>query len=127
MAAIGYCFGGGIVLAMARAGVDLDAVASFHGSIAPRDPEAPINVKARILVLNGADDPLVTAEQIAAFKKEMTAAGADWKFVNYEGAKHSFTNPDADAHGMEALAYNPTADRQSWAEMLKLLKKVFGR
>ena len=93
VAAIGYCFGGGIVLAMARQGVDLDAVVSFHGSIATQQPAAPGAVKARLLVLNGEDDGMVTADQIAAFKKEMTAARARYEFVNLPHAKHSLHQP----------------------------------
>jgi dienelactone hydrolase len=127
VAAIGYCFGGGIVLAMARQGVDLDAVVSFHGSIATQQPAAPDAVKARLLVLNGEDDGMVTADQIAAFKKEMTAARAEFEFVNLPHAKHSFTNPDADKVGMPALAYNADADKASWERMLKLFGEVFGK
>lgn len=126
-AAIGYCFGGRVVLEMARAGVDLDAVASFHGSLAPLDPEAQRNIKARVLVLHGAADTLIKPEQIVAFKKEMELAGAKWKFVSYEGAKHSFTNPDADKTGMEMLGYHPEAAKESWAELLAMLKEVFAR
>ena len=127
VAAIGYCFGGGVVLAMARQGVDLDAVVSFHGSIATQQPAAPGAVKARLLVLNGEDDGMVTAAQIADFKKEMTAARAKFEFVNLPHAKHSFTNPDADKVGMPALAYNAEADRDSWDRMLKLFAEVFGK
>jgi dienelactone hydrolase len=123
--AIGYCFGGGVVLGMARQGVDLDAVVSFHGSIGTQQPAAPGAVKARLLVLNGEDDGMVTADQIAAFKKEMTAANAKFEFVNLPHAKHSFTNPDADKVGMAALAYNAEADQASWDRMLKLFAEVF--
>ena len=127
IAAIGYCFGGGVALAMARQGVELDAVVTFHGAIATQQPAAPGAVKARILVLNGADDPMTTADQIAAFKKEMTAARATFEFVSLPHAKHSFTNPDADKVGMAALAYNAEADEASWAAMLKLFAEVFGK
>jgi dienelactone hydrolase len=128
-AAIGYCFGGGVVLAMARSGADLDAVVSFHGSLGGGGAVAPGSVKARILVANGADDPFTTAEQIAAFKAEMDAAGADYTFINYPGARHSFTNPDADALGKKfglPLAYNAAADADSWAEMQAFFRSVFG-
>ncbi|MCB0262913.1 MAG: dienelactone hydrolase family protein [Calditrichaeota bacterium] len=126
--AIGYCFGGGVVLHMARAGMPLDAVVSFHGSIATQNPAKEGDVKAAILVCNGADDPFVTDEQIDAFKAEMEAAGADFKFVNYPGAVHSFTNPDADANGQKfemPLAYNKAADEQSWQDMQDLFNRVF--
>lgn len=128
-AAIGYCFGGGVVLAMARAGEDLDGVVSFHGSLTGGSPARPGAVKARILVANGADDPFVTAGQIEAFKAEMDAAGADYTFINYPGAKHSFTNPDADAFGEKfglPLAYNAAADADSWAEMQAFFQSLFG-
>jgi dienelactone hydrolase len=128
IAAIGYCFGGGVVLHMARYGLDLDGVVSFHGSIATVTPAQPGAVKARVLVYNGADDSFVTAEQIAAFKKEMEEAGADYEFVNLEGAVHSFTNPDADMFarkfGMN-LAYNEAADKESWAGMQAFFNQIF--
>ncbi len=128
IAAIGYCFGGGIVLHMARMGVDLRGVASFHGSLGTQIPAQPGKVKASVLVLNGADDPFVTPAQIAAFKKEMQAAGVDYTFVNYAGARHSFTNPAADDYGKRfglPLAYNAEADAQSWATLLKFLQRIF--
>jgi len=128
IAAIGYCFGGGIVLEMARQGVDLEAVVSFHGSLGTSSPAEPGKIKARILVLNGADDPFTTPEQIAAFKQEMDAAGAKYRFVNYPGAVHSFTNPGADAYGTKfnlPLAYNEAADKASWEAMLEIFKEVF--
>jgi dienelactone hydrolase len=128
VAAIGYCFGGSVVLQMAREGEKLRGVASFHGGLATEHPARPGKVKARVLVLNGADDPMVTPEQIAAFKKEMESAKADYRLVSYPGAKHSFTNPDADANGAKfnlPLAYNAEADQKSWAELQSFLKTVF--
>jgi len=128
IAAIGYCFGGGIVLHMARFGLDLDGVVSFHGSIATKVPAQPGEVKARVLVFNGADDPFVTAEQIVAFKKEMEDTGVDYEFVNLEGAVHSFTNPSADEFGKKfelPLAYNKAADTKSWAGMQTFFNKIF--
>ena len=126
IAAIGYCFGGGIALAMARQGVDLNAVVTFHGALATQQPAAPGAVKARLLVLTGADDPLVGPDQVEAFKKEMAAAGAKLEVVSEPHAKHSFTNPDAAKAGMEQLAYNADADKDSWERMLKLFAEVFG-
>ena len=128
IAAIGYCFGGGVVLHMARIGTDLKAAVSFHGSLQPITPAEPNKVKAFILVCNGADDPFVTKEQIDAFKTEMDNAGVQYKFINYEGAKHSFTNPIADSLGPKfnlPLAYNKKADEESWQEMQKVFSKVF--
>lgn len=128
IAAVGYCFGGGIVLAMARSGVDMDGVASFHGTLATDTPARPGAVKARILVLNGADDPMVPPEQVTQFKKEMDRAGADYRIVSYPGARHSFTNPRADEVGKKfnlPLAYNAGADAKSWQALQDFLKAVF--
>jgi dienelactone hydrolase len=128
--AIGYCFGGGVVLAMAREGVDLKGVVSFHGSLGTPSPAEPGKVRGRILVCNGAADPFVTAEQIEQFKKEMLNAGVDVKFVNYPGAQHAFTNPGADTLGKEfglPLAYNREADENSWREMKEFFRQVFAR
>jgi len=130
LAAIGYCFGGGVVLDMARRGVDLKGVVSFHGSIATKEPAEKGVVKARILVLNGADDPFVTKEQIGALKKEMHDARAKLEIVNYKGTKHSFTNPKADEFGKKfnmPLAYNPDADKKSWLKMQQFFKELFNK
>lgn len=128
IAAIGYCFGGGVVLEMARQGMDLDAVVSFHGSLATDHPAVPGVVKARILVCNGADDNMVTPEQIEAFKREMAAAHVDYTFISYPGAKHSFTNPAADIYAEKfniPVGYNKEADKKSWEDMQKFLKDTF--
>jgi len=124
IAAIGYCFGGTVVLDMARAGAPLAAVVTFHGALATKTPAQPGKVKARILVLAGGADPFVPPEQIDAFKREMQAAGVRFEVIVYPGAKHGFTNPNAGQYGMEQLAYNAEADQQSWAAMLKLFKEV---
>ena len=126
--AIGYCFGGGIVLEMARRGIDLDAVASFHGSLTTEHPPEKGAIKAKVFVANGAADPFVKPEQIKIFKAQMDGAGADYQLVNYPGAKHSFTNPDADKYGEKfglPLAYDAAADKASWEAMQKLLKQAF--
>jgi dienelactone hydrolase len=128
--AIGYCFGGGIVLEMARHGYDLDAVVSFHGSLTTTAPPEKGAVRARVLVANGADDPFVKPEHIKIFEAQMKAAGADYRIINYPGAKHSFTNPAADAYGERfnmPLAYNAEADKASWAAMEQLFNEVFGK
>lgn len=121
LAAIGYCFGGGVVLDMARAGEPLRAVATFHGVLASK-LVAKKGIKPRILVLHGGADPMVTGEQVEAFKKEMTAAAAHFEVVVYPNAKHAFTNPGADAFGMPGLRYDAQADQQSWAALLELLR-----
>ncbi len=128
IAAIGYCFGGGIVLNMARQGTDLKGVASFHGSLNAVKPAQPDSVKAKILVLHGADDKFITPEQIEAFKKEMKNAGADFRFISYPGAVHSFTNPDSDDYAKKfkiPLGYNAEADRKSWEELREFLDRIF--
>jgi dienelactone hydrolase len=126
--AIGYCFGGAVVLNMARMGVDLDAVASFHGTLQSIVEEAPDSIDTDILVLNGAADPFVPDEQIEAFKEEMKAADADYEIVNYPGVKHAFTNPNADDMGEKfdlPLAYDAEADEDSWEKMKAFFEKVF--
>lgn len=117
------------MLAMARMGVDLKGVVSFHGSLATQQPAKAGEVKARILVCNGAADPLVSKEDIENIKKEMKEAGVDFTFKNYPGAKHSFTNPDADTFGKKfnlPLAYNRKADQASWNDMKAFFTKCFG-
>lgn len=99
IAAIGYCFGGGVVLNMARAGLDLDGVVSFHGSLGTDTRAAPGDIKADILVFTGTADPFSPPGQVDAFEAEMKAAGAHYRLVRYPGVKHSFTNPDADRLG----------------------------
>ncbi len=127
IAAIGYCFGGGIVLEMARRGVDLDGVVSFHGSLPTQTPAKAGGVKAKVLVLNGEADTFIKPEHIDAFKKEMAAASVDYRFINYPGAVHAFTNPDATENGKKfniPLAYDANADKQSWDEMQRFLAAV---
>ena len=128
LAAIGYCFGGGVVLNLAREGMDLRGVASFHGSLKGVRPAQSGSVKAKVLVLHGADDKFIPPDQIEAFKQEMTAAGADFKFISYPGALHSFTNPDATEMGKKfnmPIAYNEKADKESWNEMKGFLNRIF--
>lgn len=127
IAAIGYCFGGGIVLNMARQGMELNGVVSFHGGLTPVKPAQAGSVKAKILVLNGAADNFITPEQIEAFKKEMKAAGADYRFISYPGALHAFTNPEADVYAKKFnlhIGYNAEADRESWDEMKGFLHDI---
>lgn len=128
IAAIGYCFGGAVVLHMARVGKDLDGVVSFHGSLGTQAPAQPGQVMARVLALNGADDPFVPEDQIQNFKDEMESAGVAYEFVNYEGAQHAFTNPAATENGEKfnlPLAYNEDADQQSWAKMQEFFDQIF--
>jgi dienelactone hydrolase len=126
ISAIGYCFGGAVVLATARGGASLDAVVSFHGAIPPSAPIKRGTVKARVLILAGGADPMVPADQVSRFENELKAAGAGVRVVTYPNAKHSFTNPDADKSGVAGLEYNAEADRQSFSEMLNLFKEIWG-
>lgn len=129
--AIGFCFGGSVVLDMARTGRDLAGVAAFHAGLgASGDKAAPGKVKAKVLVLNGADDPFIKPDSVDAFKKEMEEAKVDYRYVNYPGAVHAFTNPEATAKGKQfnlPLAYQAEADQQSKAEMAKFFKGLFGK
>ena len=125
IAAIGYCFGGSVVLDEARSGADLDAVVSIHGALATRHPAETGKVRARILVLTGAADPFVPGEQVAAFTQEMKAADATFQVVSYPGVKHGFTNPNAGKAGLDALEYNAEADKKSWAAILEFFREVF--
>lgn len=126
MLGVGYCMGGQAVLEAARDGQDLAAAVSFHGVLNTAVPAEPGSIKARILVCHGDADPLVPRAQVVAFWEEMDAAGADWHFHSYSGVRHGFTDPGSDARGMEALRYNASADRQSWASMLSLFDEVLG-
>ena len=126
VAAIGYCFGGSCVLELARAGEDLKGVVAFHGVLTTDQPAKSGAVKAKVLALNGAADPFVPPEQVAAFEKEMKDAGVDVKIVNYPGAKHAFTNPNADKVGMAAIGYNKEADEKSWEAMKAFFAEIFG-
>ncbi|MEQ1633012.1 MAG: dienelactone hydrolase family protein, partial [Planctomycetota bacterium] len=128
IAAIGYCFGGAVALGMARSGMDLDAVVSFHGSLATKTPAKKGAVKARVLVCNGAADSFVSKEEIAAFEAEMDAAGAKWRLESYPGAVHGFTSEEATENGKKfnlPLAYDAGADRKSWASMQALFADVW--
>ena len=126
--AVGYCFGGSVALNMARIGEPLKVVVSFHGGLGTDHPAEAGKVKARIASFTGEDDPMIPAAQVAAFRQEMDKAGVSYKVVTYPGAKHAFTNPDADKYGQEfklPLAYNAAADKASWDEGLAFLADAF--
>ena len=128
IAVIGYCFGGGVALEMARRGYNVNAVVSFHGSLATEHPVKPGMMRARILVCQGEDDSLVTAEEVEKFEKEMKMAKANYKIITYPGAKHSFTNPKADELAQTfglPIGYNLEADGQSWDDMQVFLTETF--
>jgi len=128
IAAIGYCFGGGVVLGEARAGADLAGVATFHGHLATDGGPAMASgkFKGRILAMTGKDDPHVPKEQVEAFEKEMSSAGIKFNVIKYPGVQHSFTNPNADKAGVPGLAYNADADQKSWKQLELFLHQCFG-
>lgn len=125
LAAIGYCFGGTTALELARSGADLAGVVSFHGGLATPDPADGKNIRGKILVLHGADDPLVGEEEVLAFQEEMRQGGVDWQMNTYGGAVHSFTNPDAGNNPLQGVAYNEKADRRSWDAMQRFFAEIF--
>ena len=125
IAAIGYCFGGTVVLEMARGGADLVGVVSLHGGLDSLDPADAKNIRGKVLVLHGADDPFVPKEQVLAFQDEMRKAGVDWQMVIYGGAVHSFTNPDSGNDPSKGAAYNEKADKRSWEAMGVFFEEIF--
>lgn len=125
IAALGYCFGGGVVLNMARAGLPLKAVASYHGVLATDIAVKPGDIKTKIRVFHGEADPIVPPEQVEAFKTEMANAQADYMLVAYPGVKHTFTNREADSYAAQfglPLKYDAEADQDSWTRTLEFLK-----
>ncbi len=126
IAVIGYCFGGFVALELARSGAELAGVVTFHGALSTAAPQDAANIKGKVLVLSGGSDPVVPDSQIDEFKDSLRAApDVDWQVVSYSGAMHAFTNPDANAPDRGA-AYQPTADRRSWAAMLTFFDEIFG-
>jgi dienelactone hydrolase len=127
IAAIGYCFGGSMVLNFAKMGADLKGVVSFHGGLKGVNAQKEL-LKAKVLVCHGVDDKFVNAEEVAAFKREMDAIHATYIFKEYKGATHAFSNPDATEWGKKfklPIAYNAAADSSSWNEMKVFFKSIF--
>ncbi len=127
IAAIGFCFGGGVALQLAYGGAPLSGVVSFHSGLPAPSPEDYKNIKASILVCHGANDGFETPETIEAFQKAMRDAGADWEMVSYGGAVHAFTNPDAGKANIPGVAYNEKAATRSWALMKSFFDEIFAR
>jgi dienelactone hydrolase len=125
VAAIGYCFGGGTALELARSGAPVAGVVSFHGSLDTPNPADAKAIKAKILVCHGADDPYVPVEQVAAFQKEMKDAGVDLQFISYSGAVHAFTQKEAGNDNSKGAAYNEEADQRSWQAMRDFFAEIF--
>lgn len=125
LAAIGYCFGGGVVLELARSGADVAGVASFHGNLDTPDPEDAENILAKVLVLHGGADPYVPVEQVLDFQEEMREADVNWQMNIYGNAVHSFTNPASGDDPSQGAAYNAQADRRSWQALLMFFEEIF--
>lgn len=127
IAAIGYCFGGGVVLELARSGAPVAGVVSFHGNLDTPNPADAKNITSKVLVLHGAIDPLVPPSQVAAFEKEMNEANVDWQLIFYSGAVHGFTNPGSGNDKSRGVAYDATADRRSFAAMKLFFDEILSR
>jgi len=125
IAAIGYCFGGMVALELARSGSDINGVVSFHGSLDTPNPADAKNIKCKVLVLHGGDDPNVTPEQVLAFWQAMRQAGVNWQINVYGGAVHSFTNPASGNDPSKGAAYNSQADKRSWRAMQDFFDEIF--
>ena len=125
IAAMGYCFGGGVALELARSGANLDGVISFHGNLDTPHPDQAKNIKGEVLVQHGADDPFVTQDQVKAFEDEMRAAKVDWHLIQYGGAVHGFTNPNAGSDNSKGMAYNAKADKRSFQAMQDFYQEIF--
>jgi dienelactone hydrolase len=126
VAAIGFCFGGTTSLELARAGADLKAVVGFHPGLNTTRQAESANIRGKVLMLLGAEDPIDSPDLRLAFEQDMTAAGVDWRIVLYGGVGHSFTNPDVDAMGIPGFGYHAATDRRSWREMLDLFGETIG-
>lgn len=125
LAAIGYCFGGTTVLELARSGADIDGVVSFHGGLDSPDPDAGKNIKCRVLVCHGADDPYESSEDLSAFQNEMRQGNVDWQMNFYGNAVHGFTNPEAGDDHESGYAYTESADKRSWRDMKIFFNEIF--
>ena len=127
IAAIGFCFGGTTVLELARSGADIACTVGFHAGLATTAPAQRGAIRGKVLVCQGADDPIITAEQRSAFAAEMTNAGVDWQMHVYGGVGHSFTNPEIDSWNLPGFTYDARADRRSWQVMRSLLEESLAR
>lgn len=126
IAAIGYCFGGATVQKLAYSGADVKAVASFHGVLVNPDENVK-DVKSKILILQGADDPYSKPEVVKSFKASLDKAKLDYKYISYPKVVHSFTVPEAGNDPSKGVAYNAKADKKSWNEMKRLFAKTINR
>jgi dienelactone hydrolase len=125
VAAIGYCLGGTFVLELARDSAPITGVVTFHGGLETKSPATPGTVKAKLLILTGADDPTVPVTHVNAFADEMTKATADWQIVTYSRTKHGFTYPDAASRNIDWIEYNKSSDERSWRAMQSFFEEIF--
>lgn len=125
IAVIGYCFGGTAALELARSGAEIKGAVSFHGGLNTPHPEDAKNIKAKVLILHGADDPHVPANEVLQFQQEMRQADVDWQMISYGGAVHSFTNPKAGNDPSTGSAYNQIAAQRSWQAMQQFFREIF--
>jgi dienelactone hydrolase len=126
IAAIGYCYGGTAALELARSGAEIACTVGFHSGLATKTPEDAANIRGKVLVCIGAEDPLVPPAERMAFEQEMRAAKVDWRLYLFGNAVHGFANPEADARGMAALKYHRPTHERSWRAMLDLFDETFG-
>jgi dienelactone hydrolase len=125
VAAVGYCFGGTLVLELARGGADIKAVVGFHPGLGTQRPEDARNITGKVLVCVGSEDPFIPFEQRLAFEAEMRSGGVDWRMNLYGGAEHSFTHPSAELFALPGVKYDQLTDERSWRAMLDLFDEVF--
>lgn len=123
--AMGYCFGGGVVLELARSGAEISGVVGFHANLSTPNRDDAKNIKGKVLILHGADDPLVPTDHVLAFQDEMRKAKVDWQMVFYGGSVHGFTMPESGTDPSKPVAYNEKADKRSWEAMKAFFKEVF--
>ena len=125
IAAIGYCFGGATVIQLAYSGEEIKGVVSFHGALPLPTSKQATKVKAKMLIAYGNADPFQKEDHIRKFRNALEKANVDWQMVLYAGARHSFTDPGADARGIPALKYSQTADERSWKHMQLFFEEIF--
>jgi dienelactone hydrolase len=125
VAAVGYCFGGAMVLELAGGAADVKAIVGFHPRLATRRPQDSANIRGKVLVCVGTEDPLISAQERLAFEEEMRLGGVDWRMNLYGGTEHSFTNPTSGFADRPGVTYHHLSDERSWRAMLDLLDEVF--
>ncbi len=125
LAAIGYCFGGTGAIELARSGAQLTGAVSFHGGLDSPAPEDGKNIKSKLLILHGHDDPFVPLADIDAMQTEFNTAGVDWQMISYSQTVHSFTQPMAGNDNAKGAAYNERSDKRSWLAMQQFFDELF--